>query len=429
MEWVEDESLWLVCPGFADEFVWCEAFEGLEEFGEVVGLDEVSEVVAELVVGVVVEPPDGIAVPHRSKSVRLSDMHLEARVARTGLAFALAGLGGFNAHGAGFLQAARDNEIEPDLVTATSGQIVVLAAYLKGEKNLKKGLIDKELEEDPLAQLRIALRGYPGVFEPAVSEAVARIFAPPYFGTGIDFFADRFLPAQLYKPTRTAETIIGLADTLNGSQIGVLFNAYEPTTGEGVLFGNDAARERMKTETRIGILPDQKSRDPRIAKPSGKEQGILAITPMAIEAALWLSLYGFADIPNRQMDGAYHRSCIVAELHNFKRVIVCRPLANGWSGDTLPKSYFDVQDWNTEMWFSVGYKAEVDAMKRINSLIDSKVITDPNYKLVDIQEVEPTTPAGYFNYFIERDSVFEDARSKADALFRWLKSGKVGQKP
>ena len=45
-------------------------------------------------------------------------------MAGTRLAFALAGLGGFNAHGAGFLQAARDNEIEPDLVTATSGQIV-----------------------------------------------------------------------------------------------------------------------------------------------------------------------------------------------------------------------------------------------------------------------------------------------------------------
>ena len=148
-----------------------------------------------------------------------------------------------------------------------------------------------------------------------------------------------------------------------------------------------------------------------------------------MESALWLSLYGFADIPNRQMDGAYHRSCIVSELHNFDRVIVCRPLANGWSGDTWPKSYFDVQDWNTEMWFSVGYKAEVDAMKRINSLIELGAINDPSYKLVDIQEVEPTTPAGYFNYFIERGSVFEDARSKADALFRWLKSGKVGQKP
>src|SRR5215813_4286397 len=110
-------------------------------------------------------------------------------------------------------------------------------------------------------------------------------------------------------------------------------DAYNPTTGEGILFGNDAARERMKTETSISILSDQKSRDPRIAKPSGREQAILAITPRAIESALWLSLYGFADIPDRQMDGAYHRSCIVSELHKFDRVIVCRPLANGWSGE------------------------------------------------------------------------------------------------
>ena len=138
-------------------------------------------------------------------------------MAGTRLAFALAGLGGFNAHGAGFLQAARDNEIEPDLVTATSGQIVVLAAYLKGAKDLKKGLIDKALEDNPFAQL--------------------------YLGIGIDFFTNRFLPAQLYKPTRTAETIKELADSFNKSHIGVLFNAYNPTTGEGILFGNDAARE------------------------------------------------------------------------------------------------------------------------------------------------------------------------------------------
>src|SRR5260221_5445371 len=168
-------------------------------------------------------------------------------MAGTRLAFALAGLGGFNAHGAGFLQAARDNEVEPDLVTATSGQIVVLAAYLRGAADLKKGLIDKALQDNPLAQLRIALLGYPGVFEPAVTDAIARILTPPYLGMGIEFFANRFLPAQLYKPARTAETIKDLADTFNASSMGIAFNAYDPATGEGVLFGNDAARERMKT--------------------------------------------------------------------------------------------------------------------------------------------------------------------------------------
>ena len=77
MEWVEGEPLWLVCPGFADEFVWCEAFEGLEAFGEVVGLDEVSEVVAELVVGVVVEPPDGSVL---DGAVRAFDLAIGPRM-------------------------------------------------------------------------------------------------------------------------------------------------------------------------------------------------------------------------------------------------------------------------------------------------------------------------------------------------------------
>jgi hypothetical protein len=36
-------------------------------------------------------------------------------------AFALAGLGGFNAHGAGFLAAATKWGVTPELVTATSG--------------------------------------------------------------------------------------------------------------------------------------------------------------------------------------------------------------------------------------------------------------------------------------------------------------------
>jgi hypothetical protein len=46
------------------------------------------------------------------------------------VAFALAGLGGFNAHGAGFLAAATDCSVIPQLVTATSRQIVILAKWL-----------------------------------------------------------------------------------------------------------------------------------------------------------------------------------------------------------------------------------------------------------------------------------------------------------
>ena len=59
MERVERESYWFGCPCFADGFVGGETLEGLQSAAEVVGVDEVVEVPAELVVGVVVEALDG----------------------------------------------------------------------------------------------------------------------------------------------------------------------------------------------------------------------------------------------------------------------------------------------------------------------------------------------------------------------------------
>lgn len=56
---IECESLGLGRPGFADGFVGCAAFERLQSSAEVVYVDEVVEVSAELVVGVVVEAFDG----------------------------------------------------------------------------------------------------------------------------------------------------------------------------------------------------------------------------------------------------------------------------------------------------------------------------------------------------------------------------------
>ena len=87
-------------------------------------------------------------------------------------AFALAGLGGFNAHGAGFLAAASKCNAVPDLVTATSGQIIVLADWLQN-KDLEKSLVVPELEHNPMAQLAIALSGDPGVFRPAYPETLS----------------------------------------------------------------------------------------------------------------------------------------------------------------------------------------------------------------------------------------------------------------
>jgi hypothetical protein len=336
-------------------------------------------------------------------------------------AFALAGLGGFNAHGAGFLQAARDNAYEPDLVTATSGQILVLANYLSGKPDLREGLIDSNQTDNPFAQLQVALSGYPGVFRPAYRETLQRLVKPPAFTDSlIDIFADRLLPAQQYAPARPDAVIEQVVEVFNASSIGVVFNAYDPSSGLGVLYGNDAARLRMDKTSAIPLAPSQQMKDVKYAGQGKRESSVLPITVQAVKAALWLSLYGFEGLPGGQMDGAYHRSCILSELHSFGRVIVARPLANGWLNATPPRSWFDVQDWQCEMWFSVGYKAEVDAMKRINQLIEDKVITDPKFRLVDLREVTPPTPAGYFNYFVEKETVFKAAYVDADALFKSL---------
>ena len=59
MGWIESESVWFFCPGFADKFEWREALQCLEPSGEVIGVDEVREVAAKLVMVIIVIPFDG----------------------------------------------------------------------------------------------------------------------------------------------------------------------------------------------------------------------------------------------------------------------------------------------------------------------------------------------------------------------------------
>lgn len=59
IDWIEPEAFGLVCPAFADVFVGCQPVQRLEATPEIVGFDEVLQVLAELIVVVVVEPLDG----------------------------------------------------------------------------------------------------------------------------------------------------------------------------------------------------------------------------------------------------------------------------------------------------------------------------------------------------------------------------------
>jgi hypothetical protein len=302
------------------------------------------------------------------------------------IAFALAGLAGFNEHGAGFLTAARELGVAPDLVTATSGQIVVLGEWLRGT-DLKAFLADPERPGGPLGALLTAYTGDPGIFRPAVPEYWQRWSRWPK--TPADITAALF-PAEEYVPVRSAAYLDEIAALLNEAPFGVVFNAYNPMRGTAVLFGN------------------------RKAAPLWTDETLEPITGRAIASALWLSLYGFERLPNGLMDGAYQRPCLVAELHRFARIFVARPLARGWRG-RLPASWFDVQDWQYEMWFSAGYQAEVADMRRINRLIETGALTDPRYRRIELIEIAVDHPAGYFNFFTERPQVFDAAYRQARA--------------
>lgn len=346
-----------------------------------------------------------------------------AKAATTKTAFALAGLGGFNAHGAGFLSAASKCGIVPDLVTASSGQIMVLSEWLQG-KDLEASLVDPELAHDPMAQLSILFTGYPDVFRPAYLETLGRwATLPSPKDKPLEALFNRLMPAQVYVPTRSAATFAAMADVFNsgpkrdGREIGIVFNAYDLRTGEAALYGNDKARKLWPGQRSVPHATKSVAR--HHGKSDQEEIDLQPITAEAIQSALWLSLYGFDRLPQPHLiDGAYFRACIVSELHMFDRIFVARPLAQGWLGKA-PRNYFEVQDWQTEMWFSVGYKAEVDALNQINGLVAAGHLKAP-FKKVDLIEIAPDTPAGFFNYFVERKDVYARAFKEAMTKFAAL---------
>lgn len=76
-----DEPGRLVSPGFADGFVRCEAAQGFQTTGEVVGGDEVGEMLTQLIVAFVVIASDRRVL---DRSIHAFDLAVRPRMARLG---------------------------------------------------------------------------------------------------------------------------------------------------------------------------------------------------------------------------------------------------------------------------------------------------------------------------------------------------------
>ncbi len=324
------------------------------------------------------------------------------------LAFALGGLGGGNAFGAGFLAAARARNIRPAAITCTSGMIVWTAHYLAGDdlrEKLREQLAEMPKAPDsvPFGNQWLLAKGLPGVFRPAMQEYWERWSFMSPFSEPKDW-ADRLLPAQTWVPTRSTEHFEFVADTLANSDVAVMFNAFCPPSGQEVLFLNAAARDAL------GVRWHQQT----------PETIYMPITAEGVEAALHLYSYGYerSYFGMKLIDGAYHRQFILNELcdlapaHKPATIWVVRPQNSRWIGE-MPDNYFEQRDMETEIGMNSSYSMQVARIELLNRLVREGRLQAPGDQTIHLEPFQFVGKRGYFDYFIESEHVFDTAYHRA----------------
>ncbi|WP_027360619.1 hypothetical protein [Desulforegula conservatrix] len=328
-------------------------------------------------------------------------------------AFALGGLAGNNAHGAGFLQAAMDLNLEPDLISCTSGQIYWVHKYLKereSRKDLRSILVADIDESTPfknnsLDLMAMAIFGKGGVFKPAYFECLS-----DYTENLKKFFlksmktpsninplpeAMALIPAKELNPEFPVDFFKSIGSAFNNSETGIVFNTYEPVTGTETVYLNDAAAEKMRV--RFGDKNKYRLRT-RYEK----------ISADAVKKGLWIYQYGF-EADTREIDGAYYRQILLSELVHSDIIFVARPINHRWLG-TLPTNKTALEDLKTEITFNGTYAGERDKIQLINKLVSDEALKESKYKHIELSEIEISTQEGFFDYIFEDLKMFDLSR-------------------
>jgi hypothetical protein len=341
-------------------------------------------------------------------------------------AFALAGLGGNNAHGAGFLAAAqelqrqRQESFTPDallrfaalndegrrrmnrgilpeleFISCTSGAIASVLTYLEGKdvREETEGAIaaleratwlPRNAYTDPWRSILVTLfTGVPNVFGPWAEAFAAHVMqraigffdrTSPYYGavpTTYEEFADLWLPARAFVPKRPKTFFDKAAEVLNSTEhgVGVAFNSFDPQTGLEQLYVNAMG---------IELIRKHYDGDAQYGRAHGRTV-YHRITSDGVQNALWLFYYGFPAThlgPDRYVDGAYARSIILNELTGAERIYAVKPINDRWLG-RLPQNLFEIADMQTEFWMEASYREQYRLIETINDLksagrLDSK---------------------------------------------------------
>lgn len=361
------------------------------------------------------------------------------------IAFALGGLAGNNAHGAGFLHSALKHQVKPAMISCTSGQIYWTYEFLRarqGEPEQLRKAFYSEIEDlhryhnINVDYSRIAFFGRAGVFRPAYYEylhdlinntarAMSNFIAAPTRSFWAKELMDA-LPGRLLIPEFPPDFFQQISDAFNSEQtIGIAFNSYSPTDGQEFVYLNDAARHMLAPA-------GQKYFD---GYQSGTRQRTVyrEITPEAIKAGLWIYEYGFEDSEIRHVDGAYYRQIMLKELTSADIIVVVRPISHQWlpgpstnqsaPAYPLPRGYAEMQDLKTEIGFNGTYIGERAQIELINQLVAQRdlalardggdVATDllRAYHQIDLIEIEIEVQRSFFDYIFENPEIFEQAVS------------------
>ncbi len=339
------------------------------------------------------------------------------------IAFALGGLAGNNAHGAGFLQAAMETGIEPRMISCSSGQVLWVYRYLL-EKERKAHAPDmrKLLEEDigkmvttksyDVDTALLFLFGKADVYRPAFGEFAADLLRnsvrclesisvqwPNAFVTKELLES---VPGRLLVPEFPQSFFDDISKAFNDEQkIGIVFNSFDPLKGTELVHLNGAARVLEAASTsKYRWRTDYRD-----------------ITSDAVRDAIRLYQYGFDYGGGGHLDGAYYRQVMLSELAFATDIFVARPINYCWIGSALPTGLAGIEDLKTKVAFNGSYAGERDKINLINKLIDDKVLAKP-YKKINLVEIEIELKRGYFDYIYESLDVFDAARKCAREKFQ-----------
>jgi hypothetical protein len=367
------------------------------------------------------------------------------------VAFAVGGLAGNNAHGAGFLQGALDKGVKPAIISCTSGQILWVSKFLEHMDHPERFemYFDEKLEE--LKPLRLWWDGLAELLGdgpvPAAQTNLWRSLAHlpwPFSAMMANLpwrdvawqsllknkLGDLFIlgdmtnttPGTWLKPDFPDEFFNGISKQFNSEhETGIVFNSYDPVSGLERIHLNEKARELLNREY----------------SPPGQTRGSYRerlrydpIDPQAVKEALWLYLYGFEE-GFTYLDGAYYREVILSEVcgDEIDTIYVARPISQKWQ-EALPKTFIEGKDLETEVAFNGSYRGERDKIDLVNKFARQLAVLEKKlgslypevephikdlFKFHQIQliELEIRRQRGFFDYVFEDKPTFDEAREAA----------------